>query len=171
MEPEGSLPHSQDPTTCPYMNQLDPVHTPTSHFLKIHLNIILPSTSGSTKWSLSLRSPHQNPVYASRLPHRSTCPTHLIPNNIGRLYCMSLVSKQRCLVYLQAYIYRVFQEEWTKLRESVPYVKLYRYNPNTYIQSWTVTEIMAREVWKYDSCYTLIDYQVHIKTGRNMWFL
>ena len=26
-------------------------------------------------------------------------------------------------------IYRVSQEEWTKLRESVPYVKLYRYNP------------------------------------------
>ena len=42
---------------------------------------------------------------------------------------------------------------------------------NTYIQSWTVTEIMAREVWNVDSCYTLIDYQIHIKTGRNMWFL
>ena len=42
---------------------------------------------------------------------------------------------------------------------------------NTYIQSWTVTEIMAREFWKYDSCYTLTDYQIHIKTGRNMWFL
>jgi len=41
----------------------------------------------------------------------------------------------------------------------------------TYIQSWTVTEIMAREVWNFDSCYTLIDYQLHIKTGRNMWFL
>ena len=26
-------------------------------------------------------------------------------------------------------VYRVSQEEWTKLRESVPYVKLYRYNP------------------------------------------
>ena len=26
-------------------------------------------------------------------------------------------------------IYRVSQEEWTKLQESVPYVKLYRYNP------------------------------------------
>ena len=25
--------------------------------------------------------------------------------------------------------YRVSQEEWTKLRESVPYVKLHRYNP------------------------------------------
>ena len=36
---------------------------------------------------------------------------------------------------------------------------------NTYIQSWTVTEIMAREVWKYDSCYTLTDYQIHIKTA------
>ena len=42
---------------------------------------------------------------------------------------------------------------------------------NTYIQSWTVTEIMAREVWNFDSCYTLIDYQIHIKTGRNMWLL
>ena len=27
------------------------------------------------------------------------------------------------------YIYRVSQEEWTKLREDGPYVKLYRYNP------------------------------------------
>ena len=26
-------------------------------------------------------------------------------------------------------LYRVSQEEWTKLRESVPYVELYRYNP------------------------------------------
>ena len=42
---------------------------------------------------------------------------------------------------------------------------------NTYVQSWTVTEIMAREVWNFDSCYTLIDYQILIKTGMNMWFL
>ena len=42
---------------------------------------------------------------------------------------------------------------------------------NTCVQSWTVTEIMAREVWNFDGCYTLIDYQIHIKTGRNMWFL
>jgi len=33
---------------------------------------------------------------------------------------------------------------------------------NTYIQSWTVTEIMAREVWNFDSCYTLTDYKIHI---------
>ena len=42
---------------------------------------------------------------------------------------------------------------------------------NTYIQSWTVMEIMAGEVWNFDSCYSLIDYQIHIETGRNMWFL
>jgi len=42
---------------------------------------------------------------------------------------------------------------------------------NTYVQSWTVKEITASEVWNFDSCYTLIDYQIHIKTGKNMWFL
>ena len=42
---------------------------------------------------------------------------------------------------------------------------------NTHIQSWTVWEIMASEVWNFDSCYTLTDYQIHIETGRNMWFL
>ena len=43
--------------------------TPTSHFLKIHLNIILPSTPGSPKCCRSFRFSHQNPVYASPLPH------------------------------------------------------------------------------------------------------
>jgi hypothetical protein len=42
---------------------------------------------------------------------------------------------------------------------------------NTYVKSWTVTQIMAREIWNFDSCYTLIDYKIRIKTDRNMWFL
>jgi len=67
MEPEGK----QVPTTYPILSQIHPVRAPTSDFLKIHLNNILPSTPGSSKWSFSFRFPHQNPVYISPLHH--TC--------------------------------------------------------------------------------------------------
>ena len=54
---------------CHFMvHSFEPVHTSTSNFLKIHLNIILPSMPRSPKWSLSLRFSHQNLVYASPLP-------------------------------------------------------------------------------------------------------
>ena len=43
-------------------------------------------------------------------------------------------------------IYRVSQEEWTKLRESVPYVELYRYNPKHLYTKLNGYERMAREV-------------------------
>ena len=73
----------------PILSQIDPVRILTSLLLKIHLNIILPSTSGSSKWSLSFRFPHQNIVYTSTLPHTCYLPrlSHSSrfdhPNDIG----------------------------------------------------------------------------------------
>ena len=54
------------PPPVPILSQINPFHAFSSHFF----NIILPSTSTSSKWS-SLGFPHQNPVYISPLPH--TC--------------------------------------------------------------------------------------------------
>ena len=80
MVPEGSLPHSQVPATCSLLSQIDSVHALTYHFLKIHLNIILPSTPGSFKRFLPsgfptrtlytpLLSPHT--CYVTRPSHSS----------------------------------------------------------------------------------------------------
>jgi len=87
MELEGSLSHLQRPHPVPILSLLGPGHILTSHFPKIPYNIILPSTPGSYKWSLSLRFPHQNTVYASPLHHTcymprpSHCSLFYHPNN------------------------------------------------------------------------------------------
>ena len=62
----------------PILSQLYPIPTTPPHFLKIHLNIILPSTSWSPQWPLSIRFPHQNPVHTSPFFH--TC------NMVGIVY-------------------------------------------------------------------------------------
>jgi hypothetical protein len=79
------------PPPVPVLSHINSVHAPPppSHFLKIHLNIILPSRPTSSKWSLPLKFPHQYPLYISALPH--TCymlhPSHSSrfnhPNNTG----------------------------------------------------------------------------------------
>jgi len=64
--------------SVPILSQLDPFYIPTSHFWKIHLNIIILSMPGSPKWSLSLRLPHQT-LYTSLLsPICATCHANLI---------------------------------------------------------------------------------------------
>ena len=66
------------PPSVPILRQLHPVPTTPFNFLKSHLNIILPSTSWSPQWPLSLRLPHQHPVHTSILPHtrHMSCPSH-----------------------------------------------------------------------------------------------
>ena len=70
------------------LSQLDEAHALTSHFLKIHLSIMLPSTPGSSKWFLSLGFHHETRVYTPTLPHTSymSRPSHSSPfdhPNIG----------------------------------------------------------------------------------------
>ena len=61
------------------LNRINSVHTSTTHFFKTHLNIILLPMPGPSKWSLSLRVPHRNPVCTSTLPH--TCYLHRPPHS------------------------------------------------------------------------------------------
>ena len=75
--------HSQQPATWPFHQPEQPSPWSRSPFLKM----FLPSMSRSSKWSLSLRFHHQNPVYTSPFPR--TCytprPSHysrfVHPNN------------------------------------------------------------------------------------------
>ena len=71
------------PPPVPILSQLHPAPTTSSHFLQVHLNIILLSTSGSPQWSLSLRLPHQNPVHTSLHPHTRYMPR---PSHSSRFY-------------------------------------------------------------------------------------
>jgi hypothetical protein len=66
---------------------------PTFHFLKIHDNI-LPSTPRSSKWSLSLMFPHQNPIYVSLLPqtYYTPRPSHSSPLDHRTILSSSLCS-------------------------------------------------------------------------------
>ena len=66
------------PPLVPILSQLDPVHTPTSHFLKIHLNVIFSSAPGSPQWPLSSGFPNKTLYTPLPSPIRATCPAHLI---------------------------------------------------------------------------------------------
>jgi len=78
MKHDSSIPHLQVPATCLYPETDQSSPWSPSHFLKIHLNIILLSTRGSSKWFLFLRFPTKA-LYTLLLSLiHATCPAHLI---------------------------------------------------------------------------------------------
>jgi hypothetical protein len=77
MEPEGSLPCSQEPATCivSILSPINPVHAISTDFLHTYFNIILSSKSRSSKSSLSLRSPPHPKTYMHLFcPHTGHMP-------------------------------------------------------------------------------------------------
>jgi hypothetical protein len=55
----------------PVLSYTDSIHTFLSYF-----SVLLPSTTRSFIWTLSLTSPHQNAIYISLLPKHATCSAH-----------------------------------------------------------------------------------------------
>ena len=71
------------PPPVSILGQPNPVHITTSHILEIHPNIIHSSKPRSPQWSLSLRFPHQDPIYTPLLTHTRHMPS---PSHSSRFY-------------------------------------------------------------------------------------
>jgi hypothetical protein len=79
MEPEEILPHTQEPSTCLYPEPDRSIPYSYIALPEDHLNIILPSTVGLPKWSLSFSGfALPKPVSVSSLPYTRHMTTHLI---------------------------------------------------------------------------------------------
>jgi hypothetical protein len=71
---ESEIPHHIYGLTSPVpiLSYSKPVHIFPCQFLKIPFYIILPCTLSSSKWSLTIRSTHQNPVRSTQYVLHST---------------------------------------------------------------------------------------------------
>ena len=75
----------------PLLSQINPIHPPIQP-PEIPLTIILPPTSGSSNWFLSLRFPHQNPAYTSPL----TYVLHALPTS----FLLVLITRIIFVIYM-----------------------------------------------------------------------
>ena len=95
---------------------------------------------GSPKCSLSLRFPYQNPVYASPLPIRTTCPAHLII-----LVSTKHINKvQNTLIKYEGKMFNI----WRRLKWPVVFKELKMY---LYVCSHT----LRAATWLAEICWCL----------------
>ena len=127
MEYEDPLACSEEPASCPYSETQKLMNTFLLNNSSICFNICVTSKSRSAKSSFSFMFPHQKPLCLSPLYVLHSA--HLILNLICEK--MHRISEIFVKFGLRFIIYRVSQEERTRLREGVPYVKLYRKPPQT----------------------------------------
>ena len=79
MEPEGSLPNSQEPISCPYPEPDQSNPCPQCHFLKTHFNIKPPHLCLGLPRGLFPTGFPTKTLYTPLPSHiSSTCPAHLI---------------------------------------------------------------------------------------------
>jgi len=83
-----------------HIHQFIPVHILTSHFSKIHFNIILPVSSCSSKWSLPKKLPHQNSICIQKCIH------NIIKNYLNSVFnafmqCWFLFPIACCILWWQ----------------------------------------------------------------------
>jgi hypothetical protein len=67
MEPEGSLPHSQQPNNGPYLSHIHPCYNLQSYFFKVNFNIIFPLWLNHPRGLFFMPS-EQNNMYFFSLP-------------------------------------------------------------------------------------------------------
>ena len=103
MEPESSLPCSQQLSTCSCFKPDETSLRFPASFLKISFTIKLPSNARSCKWSLSLSFPHHSSVYTSTLSHNNSTPRNQTNNSKKKIIYYRRF-KKRLLVYFSRWI-------------------------------------------------------------------
>jgi len=97
MEPESSLPLSQQPATCPYQSQINPDHVLPRYSLKLSFNIIHPLRLGFPSGLVPPSGFLNKTLYSLLLiPIRATCSAHLTSFHMTTRKISGEKKKEKC---------------------------------------------------------------------------